>query len=108
MKIIDKISTTNVEELRENKPESIIVHSTKKYPNFNSLYNLHVNKNHWNGIGYHFFIDQHGKIYSIRPLDKEGAHAWGFNLNSIGICFYNGSALQDRLSLGKDLIKHNK
>lgn len=41
----------------------------------------------WAGIGYHYFIDKKGDIYEGRPHHTEGAHARGYNTESIGICF---------------------
>lgn len=37
-------------------------------------------------IGYHFLITSEGNTYKGRPESKIGAHAAGFNSNSIGIC----------------------
>lgn len=41
----------------------------------------------WSGIGYHFFINKKGEIFRGRPENVIGAHAKGYNSNSIGICF---------------------
>lgn len=40
----------------------------------------------WAGAGYHFLVRKDGTIYRLRPEDKVGAHAYGSNYNSIGIC----------------------
>ena len=40
----------------------------------------------WDGIGYHWFIDIRGKLFSGRDEDRAGAHAKERNANSIGIC----------------------
>lgn len=42
------------------------------------------------GIGYHFYITRDGLIFHTRPIEKPGAHARGFNLHSIGICYEGG------------------
>lgn len=42
--------------------------------------------NGWCGIGYHFLVRKDGSIYRGRPLDKMGAHVFGMNNCSIGIC----------------------
>lgn len=42
------------------------------------------------GIGYHFYITRDGAVYHTRPLHQPGAHAYGFNLHSIGICYEGG------------------
>ena len=40
----------------------------------------------WVGIGYHSFIDKKGVIWSCRPFDFVGSHAYGYNKHSVGIC----------------------
>ncbi len=42
-------------------------------------------------IGYHFVIYTNGTVATGRGLDEPGAHAKGFNLNSIGICMVGAS-----------------
>lgn len=37
-------------------------------------------------IGYHDIITQDGVIHSGRPVNKIGAHCYGKNLDSLGIC----------------------
>ena len=44
----------------------------------------------WAGIGYHFVIDLDGTIEQGRPMDKVGAHCYGHNRNSIGVCYIGG------------------
>lgn len=44
----------------------------------------------FNGIGYHFYIRKDGSIIATRPIEKIGAHAKGWNLKSIGICYEGG------------------
>lgn len=51
------------------------------------------------GIGYHYFIDKRGEIYEGRPRHTVGAHARGYNKNSIGIGFegdFNKDTMCDR------------
>lgn len=40
----------------------------------------------WVGIGYHYFIDSSGKIFRGRPDTAVGAHAYGYNSESLGVC----------------------
>ena len=42
------------------------------------------------GIGYHFYIRRDGHILTTRPVERVGAHARGYNANSIGICYEGG------------------
>ena len=41
-------------------------------------------------VGYHFYIRKDGYIWSTRPLEMVGAHALGYNHNSIGIAYEGG------------------
>ena len=47
-------------------------------------------KRGFNGIGYHYYIRQSGEVLNTRPLSQTGAHAKGYNRNSIGICYEGG------------------
>lgn len=51
----------------------------------------HLSKG-WSDIGYHFYIDKHGKTHIGRPLSKNGAHVKGHNVGTIGICCEGGLA----------------
>ena len=44
--------------------------------------------------GYHYYIRQDGALHAMRDVSKVGAHAEGFNGNSIGIA-YEGGLLKD-------------
>jgi N-acetyl-anhydromuramyl-L-alanine amidase AmpD len=49
-------------------------------------------KRGFNDIGYHFVIDLNGIVHKGRPVETIGAHAQGYNANSIGICYVGGLA----------------
>lgn len=79
------------------KKDSIIVHCTDTphtmFVTVADLHKWHVIENDWSAIGYAYYIDQIGIIHKCRDLngdgdveDDIGAHAHGFNTNSIGIC----------------------
>lgn len=40
--------------------------------------------------GYHYYIRKNGDIKTMRPIERIGAHARGFNAASIGICYEGG------------------
>lgn len=40
----------------------------------------------WRNVGYHFFIRKNGEIQEGRPIEQIGAHTYGYNSDSIGIC----------------------
>lgn len=42
------------------------------------------------GIGYHFYITKDGVLHETRPMSEVGAHAIGFNLHSIAVCYEGG------------------
>lgn len=44
----------------------------------------------WRDIGYHYVIRRNGSVEKGRPEDEVGAHAKGYNLDSIGICLIGG------------------
>lgn len=44
----------------------------------------------FDGTGYHFYIRKNGDIKTTRPVERIGAHAKGYNRNSIGICYEGG------------------
>lgn len=46
--------------------------------------------NGWLGIGYHYVIRRDGEVESGRSLERAGAHASGYNANTIGICLVGG------------------
>lgn len=46
------------------------------------------------GIGYHYFINKKGEIYSGRPINFVGAHTEKHNTNSVGICLEGNFELE--------------
>jgi hypothetical protein len=47
--------------------------------------NLHMNRNGWADIGYHFGIDVDGNIYEGRDIGVRGASVAGYNTGLIGV-----------------------
>lgn len=47
----------------------------------------------WGDIGYHFAVDDHGRIYRLRPLGAKGAHVGGHNTGNVGIMFHGNFEL---------------
>lgn len=74
--------------------DTIIIHCTATKLSMNTttndLYRWHVEDRGWSHIGYHYYIDQRGKVHTCRPLAMIGAHAKGHNETSIGICLEGG------------------
>jgi len=77
------------------KTDSIVIHcsDTSAIANVGAeeIKHWHVNENDWDDIGYHFVIRRDGTIELGREIDKIGAHAFGLNKYSIGICMVGGS-----------------
>ena len=78
---------------KRQKTEYIILHHTKVTGrhDVNEIHKWHLNREtngeHWAGIAYHFYIDKDGEIHTGRPLDTCGAHTYGHNSVSVGVCF---------------------
>ncbi|CAD1474525.1 unnamed protein product [Heterotrigona itama] len=51
-----------------------------------SYQNHHMDDNGWFDIGYNFIIGEDGNVYEGRGWNDVGAHAPGYNSQSIGIC----------------------
>lgn len=63
---------------------------------------FHKNRG-WSDIGYHYVIRRNGKVELGRDLDKDGdideetgAHAFGWNAHSLGICLVGGADWRGR------------
>lgn len=50
----------------------------------------------FDGCGYHYYVRRDGEIYTMRPVDRPGAHAKGYNQHSIGVCYEGGLDEQGR------------
>ena len=79
--------------------DMIVVHCTATRPEWQSeqstkskvaeVKKWHTDKG-WSDIGYHYLIDRDGTVVEGRPVEKSGAHAKGYNANSIGIAIFGG------------------
>ncbi len=72
----------------------IVVHCSATRPDQDigaaEIRRWHVEDNGWSDIGYHQVIRRNGSIELGRDLRQSGAHAKGFNRNSIGVCLVGG------------------
>ena len=50
----------------------------------------------FSSAGYHYYIRKNGKIETMRPESEVGAHAYGYNRNSIAICYEGGLDINGR------------
>ena len=71
----------------------IVIHCTASRPDqhlpFELLDKMHRAKG-WNGCGYHYYITRDGQLHFGRPKEMVGAHAVGYNLHSLGVCYEGG------------------
>ncbi len=44
----------------------------------------------WSDIGYHYVVYLDGSVHEGRPIERSGAHVFGLNKNSIGVCYIGG------------------
>lgn len=109
------IIETNLEfktmDTRTKTERIILHHADAKECSAEDIHRWHL-ANGWSGAGYHFLVRKDGSIYRLRPEDKVGAHAYGSNYNSIGICF-EGNYMEEEMSdvqkqAGKELVAYLK
>lgn len=87
LNIIEKTYKINGNLSIRNSTERIILHhAAASQCNVDDIDRWHKQKG-YSCIGYHFFIKKDGTIYRGRQENAIGAHAYGSNHNSIGICF---------------------
>lgn len=96
--LIDKTDSLDMKNLRSNTPEYIVLHSTYNHKDFSGLLDFHRNRG-FAGVGYHMFVSSSAKRYNARPFNLEGAHALGFNFNSIGLGFYSNEGKISKKSM---------
>ena len=76
------------------KIKGIIIHCSATKPSMDigadEITDWHVKGNGWSDIGYHYVIRRDGSIETGRDLKKDGAHAKGYNKDTIGICLVGG------------------
>lgn len=84
-----EIIETNLEfrnlEKRKLTRRVILHHAEASNCTAEDIHRWHLNRG-WSGAGYHFLVRKDGTTYRLRPEDTVGAHAYGSNYDSIGIC----------------------
>lgn len=112
MNIINTSYDWNGSLVKRSKTTRIILHHAAAIKcTAQDIHRWHLN-NGWTGIGYHFFINKQGKIYSGRPENVVGAHAGNNNLDSIGVCFEGNfekeQMTNEQIKSGKELVSYLK
>jgi N-acetylmuramoyl-L-alanine amidase len=75
--------------------DKIIIHCSAT-PSYRDVSAADIDRWHrgrgWSEIGYHGVIKRDGTFELGRDIDRIGAHAFGYNRNSIGLCMVGGLA----------------
>lgn len=64
----------------------VLHHAAASGCSVEDIHRWHLDRG-WSGIGYHYYVRRDGRIYRGRPEDTVGAHAYGANRISVGVCF---------------------
>ncbi len=111
MNIIDTNLNFKQMDTRSSTQRIILHHAAAKKCSAEDIHRWHLN-NGWSGAGYHFLVRKDGTIYRLRPEDKVGAHAYGANYDSLGICFegdYKEEIMQEEeIKVGRELVNFLK
>lgn len=96
---------------RKSTQRIILHHADAKSCSAEDIHRWHLN-NGWSGAGYHFLVRKDGKVYRLRPEDKVGAHAYGANYDSLGICFEGNFMEEDmpaeQIKAAQELVAYLK
>lgn len=71
---------------RKSTKNLILHHAAATKCSVEDIHRWHL-QNGWAGIGYNYLVRKDGSIYTGRPENAVGAHTYGQNYTSIGICF---------------------
>ena len=78
--------------------DTIILHCSDTYPHMDvgakEITEWHQDRG-YSTNAYHFIIKKDGTIETGRNLDIQGAHCFGYNTNSIGICWVGGKSMNN-------------
>ena len=73
-------------EPRATTTRLILHHAAASTCSVEDVHRWHL-ANGWCGIGYHFLVRKDGTVWRGRPEGTVGAHAYGANRDSVGVCF---------------------
>ena len=98
-------------DTRKSTQRIILHHAAAKTCSAADIQRWHI-ANGWSGAGYHFLVRKDGKVYRLRPEDKVGAHAYGSNFDSLGICFEGDYMVEnmpkEEIKAGQELVNYLK
>jgi N-acetyl-anhydromuramyl-L-alanine amidase AmpD len=64
----------------------IVVHHAAAATNFERMRRDHIDNRGWSDIGYHYVVEENGRVRFGRPPHRQGAHVSGHNADTIGVC----------------------
>lgn len=71
----------------------LVIHAAYTTPSMDigvkEINRWHKNRG-WNGVGYHYVIRRTGEVEEGRAENVQGAHVYGYNGLSLGICLVGG------------------
>ena len=70
-----------------------------------TIQRLHVLRNRFADVAYHFFIDGLGQLYEGRPLAVRGAHTGGYNTGTVGVCLLGNFELAPPIQAQLDTLQ---
>lgn len=109
MRIINPNLTWSGDPLPRTITTYIIIHHAAAMASVQDIHQWHLSQG-WRGIGYHFYVRRDGTVYSGRPVDTVGAHAEGYNYNSVGICFEGDFEIMEpteaQYAAGRELVSY--
>lgn len=104
MEIIETNLQFKAMDTRKSTNRIIVHHSACPNCTPEQIHQWHLDRG-WAGAGYHFLVRKDGKKYRLRPENKVGAHAYGANYDSIGICA-EGNFMEEQMpEVQKNSIK---
>lgn len=61
-------------------------------------------KRGWKYVGYHYLIDKDGVIHQLADESQVTNGVWGYNSNSIHVCYIGGYKVDDRTDAQKAIM----
>jgi len=85
------------------KIKHIVCHctATDQDAKVDAILNYWRTKLGWKNPGYHFLIEENGKIHNLQPLEKPSNGVRGYNSTSIHISYIGGKDKDDRTDAQK-------
>lgn len=83
----------------------VIVHHAGAITTTEAMRRHHVEERGWSDIGYHYVVEERGRVRLGRPVHRQGAHAVGHNEGTIGVCVAVDARRQVRRRAMRALVR---